>query len=641
MTTTDKTTTIEILHPNEACGWSGLAPLAAGLDTSALTTKLILEKNEPGFVIAHAEITNTGSTAVCVKSIRWTHPGRSQHTLRFAPAHNPHYFSTENYRADYFGTGTTNVNEFSAPLPNATTELGWSEDAVFPGLFIGAAEKPLGLFCAALTQQKLHLLFRLRGFNHKGEWFFEIDEHASLPEGFIIKPGETIHGESLFFGLCRTNNPQQASTEYEKQLEARGVYDRLKLNPLADQRIWCSWNYDFFADITEADMMRQIPIIRENFPNVKFIQLDDGYQKEIVPGARAMIDLVYDGVDPFDPVKFPCGAKGLADQIKAEGFRPAIWLGLWASKVSRLVQEHPDWVLQDELGRPMIFDEWYGGTCILDASLIEVQDYFERVAETVFDQWGYEGVKLDFSSFSFEGKRNLLRGPLTPLEAKNRLLASFRKHLPKDGFFGWCVVAGTGHPLVGLEADYIRNAEDIGKGNWDLTRRIALWTLNTNLLMRRRPVFPNIDSVGWSSDFDDIAWQSWLNLCAISGAAIEISGDLAKLPQERIERMAKTMELSDPYRLLTCPDFQRGRVDRPPAFWVAEGPSDRLVAIFNWKDEPATLACPLTPSGTCATDVWTGKPVASPQSITLAPHESVLWRIKKKDLSGAEDKEGL
>ena len=375
--------------------------------------------------------------------------------------------------------------------------------------------------------------------------------------------------------------------------------------------------------------MRQIPIIRENFPNVKFIQLDDGYQKEIVPGARAMIDLVYDGVDPFDPVKFPCGAKGLADQIKAEGFRPAIWLGLWASKVSRMVQEHPDWVLQDELGRPMIFDAWYGGTCVLDASLIEVQEYFERVAETVFGKWGYEGVKLDFSSFAFEGKRNLLRGPLTPLEAKSRLLASFRKHLPKDGFFGWCVVCGTGHPLVGLEADYFRNAEDIGKGNWDLARRIALWTLNTNLLMRRRPVFPNIDSVGWSPDFDDTAWQSWLNLCAISGAAIEISGDLAKLPQERIERMAKTMELSDPHRLLTCPDFQRGRVDQPPAFWVAEGPDDRLVAIFNWKDEPGTLACPLTQSGATVLDVWTGNPVAKPQSITLAPHESVLWRLEK------------
>ncbi|MCX6972613.1 MAG: hypothetical protein NTV93_21020 [Verrucomicrobia bacterium] len=620
-------TTIELLHAGEPCGWSGLAPLATGLDATFLASKLVVDKCETDFVIAHAEITNTGSDPVRIKGIRWTNPGRSEHTLKFAQEHDPHYFSTENYRADYFGTGTCIGDAFSAPLPNATVELGWSEDEAFPGLFVGAVEKPLGLFCAAMTQQTFHLLFRLRGRNHKGEWFFEIDEYHSLPDGLLIQPGETLRGENLFFGLCRTNNPQQASVEYEKQLESRGVYERRKLNPLADQRIWCSWNYDFFANITEGDVMRQIPIIRENFPNVKFIQLDDGYQKEIVPGARAMIDLVYDGVDPFDPVKFPCGAKGLADQIKAEGFRPAIWLGLWASKVSRMVQENPDWVLKDEMGRPMIFDAWYGGTCVLDASLVEVQEYFEHVAETVFGKWGYEGVKLDFSSFAFEGKRNLLRGPLTPLEAKNRLLASFRKYLPKDGFFGWCVVCGTGHPLVGLEADYFRNAEDIGKGNWDLARRIALWTLNTNLLMRRRPVFPNIDSVGWSPDFDDTAWQSWLNLCAISGAAIEISGDLAKLPPERIQRMAKTMELSDPHRLLTCPDFQRGRVHQPPAFWVAEGPSDRLLAIFNWKDEPATLACPLTQSGAKVVDVWTGKPVANPQAITLAAHESVLWRL--------------
>jgi hypothetical protein len=40
------------------------------------------------------------------------------------------------------------------------------------------------------------------------------------------------------------------------------------------------------------------------------------------------------------------------------------------------------------------------------------------------------------------------------------------------------------------------------------------------------------------------------------------------------------MELSDPHRLLTFPDFQRGRVDQPPAFWVAEGSKDRLLAIL-------------------------------------------------------------
>ena len=618
---------IHLLHRDEPCGWTSLAPLALSADSEATATKLIIEKSDSDFVVAHSEVTNTGTVAVQVKGVRWTHPSRSEHTLKFAAIHDPHYFSTENYRSDYFGTGTTNGDGFSAPLPNATTEVGWSEDQAFPGLFIGAAEKPIGLFCAALTQQRLHLLFRLRGRNHKGEWFFEIDEHTSSPVGVVLQPGEVLRGESLFFGLCSTNNPQQASVEYEKQLDARGVYGRLPLNPLVDQRIWCSWNYDFFAKITEADAMRQLPIIRENFPSVKFIQLDDGYQKEIVPGARSMIDLVYDGVDPFDPVKFPSGAKGFADRIKAEGFRPAIWLGLWASKASRLIQENPDWVLKDEIGRPMIFDAWYGGTCVLDASLLEVQAYFERVAETVFGKWGYEGVKLDFSTFAFDGKRNRLKGPLTPLQSRQRLLSSFRKHLPEDGFFGWCVVAGTGHPLVGLEADYFRNAEDIGKGNWELARRIALWTLNTNLLMRRRPVFPNIDSVGWSPEFDETAWLSWLNLCAISGAAIEISGDLAKLSPERLRLMAKTMDLSDPLRLLTCPDFQRGRMDQPPAFWIAEGPNDRLFAVFNWKDEPSKLSCPVSLSAKKITCAWTNKPIVSSEFITLAPHESVLWRL--------------
>ena len=66
--------TIEILHLDEPCGWSGLAPLAMGLETIKTSTQLVVEKTEPGFVIAHAEVTNSGPTPVRIKGIRWTHP---------------------------------------------------------------------------------------------------------------------------------------------------------------------------------------------------------------------------------------------------------------------------------------------------------------------------------------------------------------------------------------------------------------------------------------------------------------------------------------------------------------------------------------------------------------------------------------
>jgi len=628
--TMNKTTSFSLLSDDGAIGWNELSPLAISPDAAMLNVSLNIEAELPGHIIVHAEVTNRGTAPALLESIRWTHAGRSKHTLKFPAAMSPLLYCSENFRSDYFGTGTVVGSSYGLPLTNATLEVGWTEDQCFPGLFIASKEEPKGLFCAALTHECFHPIFRLRGRSLEvGDWFFEIEETPASCGGLVLQPGQTIRGESFLLAFRATNRPQEAGALYEEELTARGVYTRREtLNPLPEQRIWCSWNYDFFENVTEDDLLRQAPVLKEYFPNVRFIQLDDGYQREYAPGSRAMIDLVYDGKEPFDPVKFPSGAKGTADRIRAAGFRPAIWLGLWASAKSTLVADHPEWLLTDDAGRPLLFDQWYGGVHVLDASLPEVREYLERVCATVFGEWGYEGVKLDFSTFAFEGKRNRLRGGISGLQAKREVLKIFRRHLPADGFFGWCVVTGTGNPLAGMEADYFRNAEDIGKGNWDLAQRIAKWTTNTNLFIQRWPVLPNIDSVGWGPQFDEAAWLTWLNICAVSGMAMEVSGDLPKLPQERLRLLSRVMELSDPARRLTMRDIPSGEFDHPPSIWWASGERETLVAHFNWTDEPIHLKPQIPserPGGIRWNDAWTGDPVNSETMLLLPPRSSVLW----------------
>ncbi len=614
--------TIDLIHPTHAAGWHLLAPVAVSKDATSLESRLIIEESNGRYIAAHAEVANRGNAPILLKAIRWTHPEGRRHTLRFPLELEPRYFSTENFRTDFFGSGTCIGKAFESPFPQVTTELGWSEDQTFPGFFIGAKDEPVGLFCAALTQKRFHLLFRLRGRTKADEWYFEIDERPSSTEGVVLLPGETVSGETLFFGLCATNDPQCATVDYESELTRRGVFSRRASNPLPKHRIWCSWNYDFFEKITEEDVLRQLPVLREHFPQVKFVQLDDGYQKCLPGGRRPMIDLLYDTDNPFDPEKFPSGPKGLAEAIRKEGFHPAIWLGLWASDESKMIQENPDWVLRDEMGRMLSFDsKTYGKVSVLDPSLPEVLAYLEHLADTVFGKWGYEGVKLDFSSFAFDGKRNLLRGGLSALECKQRVLEIFRRHLPVDGFFGWCLVAGTGHPLTG--GDYFRHAEDIGRGEWPTVQRIALWTVNTHLLMRNRPVLPNIDSIGWSRHFNDLEWESWLNLCAVSGCALEVSGDLAKLPVERLQRISRALDLSNPLRTLRFLDLPQGEITQPPAFWLGEDNDAALLAIFNWSDEPATFSVPPL-RFTNRRDAWTGK-LMDNSCITLNAHESAIW----------------
>jgi hypothetical protein len=578
------------------------------------------------YQVVQATIRNPGPQPVRLRSIRWTTGFMDGHAL-LAPS-QPVFFATENFRGDYFGAGTCFGNRYFAPWPNHTVELGWSEDQVFPGLFVTAGADTGGLLCAAASQNRLHFFSRLRGRAGDGRWFWEIEERPIGVDGITLAPGESLDGEQIFLGLSASADPQQATAAYYAVLRANHAFARRAANPLPAQRIWCSWNYDFAHRVTEADVLRQLPVLRAHFPSVRFVQLDDGYQRELAPNARAMIDLVYDGEDPFDPVKFPNGAKGTADRIKAEGFRPAIWLGLWASLASRMMQAHPDWILRDETGRALVFDKWYGGTAVLDISVPGVREYLERLCRTVFGEWGYEGVKLDFSTFAFEAKHVCCRyDGHTALEWKQWLVATFRRYLPADGFFGWCVVGGTGSPFAGGPVDYFRAALDIGCGNWNTVRQIAAWMVNTNMLLQERPVLPNIDSLGLSGHLSPVEQQTWLDLGAISGAALEVGGDLARHAPEQWIPLNRALDCSDPDRRVGCLDVPAGEMAAPPALWLAQGARDALLAVFNWSDAPAEIALPPDLHGRSARDLHTNTATRLAATCPLPAHGSALVQL--------------
>jgi hypothetical protein len=190
------------------------------------------------------------------------------------------------------------------------------------------------------------------------------------------------------------------------------------------------------------------------------------------------------------------------------------------------------------------------------------------------------------------------------------------------------VVGGTGQPFL-AQADYFRNAVDINKGDWPAVKRVAMWTANTNMLLQERPCLPNLDSIGWSEEFDEAKWQTWLNLSAVAGGALEVSGDLRKLDEARLRRLARTLELSDPARRVRCLDVALGAMAYPPAVWLAEsGDGRRLLGVFNWTDEPA--AVPLSHPDLAGSrdgwrDAWGGSRKRSlPAKIKLPAHGSVL-----------------
>lgn len=150
---------------------------------------------------------------------------------------------------------------------------------------------------------------------------------------------------------------------------------------------WCSW-HSYGPDVTKEIIFRNMAAIQEKGLPLKNIQIDDGFQ-------------TYMG-DWFDSSsKFGVGIEKIIEDIKSEGFVPAIWLAPFiAEKNSVLFQEHPDYFVKDEKGEPLSSDRdsfggwrnppWY----CLDGTNPNALKFLYEVFKKYTD-WGVKYFKLD------------------------------------------------------------------------------------------------------------------------------------------------------------------------------------------------------------------------------------------------------
>lgn len=147
---------------------------------------------------------------------------------------------------------------------------------------------------------------------------------------------------------------------------------------------YTSW-YNYFQNITEDIIIRDLNGLDPYKDQVNIFQIDDGYET-----------FIGDWLDP-NPKKFPKGMKYIADEIHKKGYKAGIWLAPFnCQKVSRMAKEHPDWLIQDENGKPMVGCIAWGGAYTFDIYNEEVRAYLKEVFDVVLNEWGYDMVKLDF-----------------------------------------------------------------------------------------------------------------------------------------------------------------------------------------------------------------------------------------------------
>lgn len=173
-----------------------------------------------------------------------------------------------------------------------------------------------------------------------------------------------------------------------------GGYDRVHDNYFKDMKIkkpkvshmngYTSW-YNYYGNINERIILRDLEGLSRMKEQADIFQIDDGYQSA-----------VGDWLD-VDAAKFPGGMKYIADKIHAKGYKAGIWLApLNCQKSSKVTAEHPDWLIKDNEGNPILTCIGWGGAYALDIYNPDCRSYIKNFFNEILNKWGYDMVKLDF-----------------------------------------------------------------------------------------------------------------------------------------------------------------------------------------------------------------------------------------------------
>lgn len=373
---------------------------------------------------------------------------------------------------------------------------------------------------------------------------------------------------------------------------------------------WGTWNDGTFRDIDAERIVSMARWLSERAPEVKWVQIDDGWAgpSRSVVGTTAdrcsglgmsHFGVFYQPEDlPYDE-RFPNGLAAVADEIRAAGLRPMIWLTYHVHESAALYRDHPEWFLPDcrlHFMTDMRF---------LDPSLPEVQEYTARALDRVFHEWGFEGCKLDFWTMAFEQSDARGRLPGTLVQSFAWFAGEIRKRLPDDGILMHCIDLPFGAPFRAQWFDqfrYYSDSEGICASE-DMMREQARWAaFLVGLYGVQKWWTPNGDGLGIFDHFamPDTHFRRWCALLVASGTLTELAGWLSRKPDHpRVSQILELLKWSRQGSPVTLPgwNYAESSDATAPSIWVRDDGGQWLIGLTNWTQEelhinPSELGLP-------------------------------------------------
>ena len=213
-----------------------------------------------------------------------------------------------------------------------------------------------------------------------------VDTELDIAAQTTLKPGESFSTPRSFVAVYH-GDFYEPLRMWSSVLQREG-WELPKPSREAYNVSWCGWGYEF--NVTPEQMERTIPKLKEF--GIKWATLDDRWFD------------TYGDWNPR-PDTFPGSAiKTMADDFHRQGLRVQLWWlplavedgqGKWESHkyiVSKVVQEHPEWLILDKAGTHARMARDLAALC---PAVPEVQAYYKRLTERFIRDWGFDGSKLD------------------------------------------------------------------------------------------------------------------------------------------------------------------------------------------------------------------------------------------------------
>ncbi|WP_298288884.1 glycoside hydrolase family 36 protein [Novosphingobium sp.] len=437
-------------------------------------------------------------------------------------------------------------------------------------------------------------------------------------EDLVLEPGSAREMET--FVVRESSSRADGLADLAERL-ARAHAPRLVTRPPTG---WCSW-YSFYEDVTAADVRENLAWAREKMPEIRYVQIDDGYQARM--GDWLAVGKSFDG-----------DVRGLLAEIRREGFEPALWVAPFiAEKDSAILREHPDWFVKGADGLPLDsskvgFGGWRQGPWyVLDGTHPEVQRHLESLFRTLRQEWGVTYFKLDANYWgAIHG--GIRHDPTkTRIEAYRAGMEAIRRGAG-DAFILGCNAPMW--PSIGL-VDGMRTSGDINNTRgaildcarenlgrlwqngriWWNDPDCVLLCENTQQRIRKN-LPPRVDAPD-----ENLFRLHVASIHAIGGMVF--SGDhLPQIAPDRVNVLRELLATSGRGMRFDDDQFTIGRRV------LADGQEE--IALFNWENRRVERAASV-PAGALVTDLWSGASSRAESAeirLTLPPLSAALLRVR-------------